>query len=294
MRSWLYWWVLVCATWTSSCFEALRWEHQSLHLRYDAATDTARVLVVYEGVSRGTDGTTAMRAVEAIAAKKRYFALVDWPFEFDLDGAVKDVDLEREITESRAADTQDPRIAVLELARGITVLEAGAFVADQKLALAQVVKLPQFGAFVERLNDWCNANISQPGDVSRPSDLTEEEWSAWRAKAARKERWLVLTPDALEVRFPYSPRLLAEAVVALHRSPNVGTAVFDSLDELAVENGEIVFRFHADQDGVLSFRFGPPHGRPTAYSDELRQAVESAGTQLEPVELEDAISDFRK
>lgn len=297
MRAWKLWVVAFLAMWTSSCFEAMRWESQDIHLKYDAETDTARVLLVYEGVfagkSEGEEFETAVKAVKAIAAKKRYFALIDWPFEVDLDGSVRDTDFQSVIEVTTATDPNSPKLTLLKLLSGIEVTDAHVFVDEHtKLVVVQELRLPRFSKFIAAGNAWFSQETA--ADEGPGPNFTAAEWATWRAKAAKGTPWGNVTSTAMEFRAPYGPRWLAQAIKELAAGEPFGPGIVGALSEIAVENGEVVFRALADESKTFHFHFGPPHGEPHEFDAELAARLEEDGMEFQREQIESYAERFQR
>lgn len=282
MRSWLFWLVLACATWSSSCIDVMRWERQDVLLRYDPKTDVAELLLVYDDVYAGPEGGAdlerAVAVVEAIAAKKRYFAIADWPLEFDLDGCVKGADLDP--VKPFAEDSllpDSPEALATEFFRGVEVTEASLHLEGPGyLALVQRIRLPHFSLAVRAANLALSRAIG--ADTGSWSAFTESEWNAWREYARSGKPWITVEQDGLAFRAPHGAHWLAALMrqIAASDDDPLTAGLAQALTELALDDGLAVFVWNADEANVITFRFGAPHGtQKTADSGLARRIADS-------------------
>lgn len=287
MRSWLFWIALCCATWTGSCIDAMRWERQDVHLRYDARTDVAELLIVYDDVFAGPKGVVqALRVVEAVGAKKRYFAIGDWPAEFDLDECVAGAGANPlESLAKRSPPPGSPEALAIEFFRGVEVIEASLHLEGPGfLSLVQHIRLPHFSLAVRTANLALSREIAE--STATAAEFTETEWNAWREHARSGKPWIAVGGEGLEFRAPHGSRWLARllGVVASGEDQPVVAGVASALSELALQDGLAVFRWKPDESGIITLHFSAPHGDPKRADSELAERVAESGLPLERAE----------
>ncbi|MCK6447537.1 MAG: hypothetical protein L6Q99_14190 [Planctomycetes bacterium] len=291
MRSWLFWLVLVSATWTSSCIEVMRWERQDVFLRYDARADVAELLLVYDDVYSGSENTAAAeRTVEAIAARKRYFAIGDWPLEFDLDECV--IDADSNPIRSWATDSPppgSPEALAIEFFRGVEVTEASLHLEGPGyLSVVQRIRLPRFSLVVQAANLALSRGIL--ADTGTGSAFTESEWQAWRDHARSGDPWITIGADGLEFRAPHGAHWLAALMrhVAKEADDAAVAGMAQALTELALADGLAVFRWNSDETHTITLHFGAPHGARKSADSALARRIANSQLPLEHKETAEA------
>ncbi|MCC6408558.1 MAG: hypothetical protein IT453_15455 [Planctomycetes bacterium] len=288
MRRWQLWIVAWLVTFTGSCIEVVRWKQQDVYLKYDAAADTAEMLLVYDKVFAGKRGDEALaratHAVEAIAAGSRYFVIADWPLEFELDGDVRGEDSKLlDALAKRAPEPGSPEELGLEFLAGIEVRHASLHLSpDRGLAIVQHVRLPRFSLAVRAVNAALSREYAAQEDPT--GDFTPEEWSAWREYARSGKPWLAVTESGFEFRAPYGGHWLAALMKYCAESRHdegFTPGVAGALTELAVEDGEAIFRWRTDDTGAVHFRFPMPDAKKELDENSLALAIAASTVKLE-------------
>ncbi|MBI5435072.1 MAG: hypothetical protein HZA52_19715 [Planctomycetes bacterium] len=288
MRNWQLWIVAWLVTFSGSCIEVVRWKQQDVYVKYDAASDTADMLIVYDRVFAGSEGrdglARATHAVEAIAAKSRYFVIADWPFEFELDGDVRGAS--SKLLEALAEPTPEPgspEALGLQFLAGIEIRHASLHLAhDRRLTIVQHVRLPQFSIAVKAANAALSRTYA--AQQAPDGDFTPEEWSAWREYARSGKPWITVAETGFEFRAPYGSHWLAALMkfIAEREHDEAFTpGIAGALTELAVEGGEAIFRWRTDDTGAVHLRFPMPHGKKELDEDSLALAIAASNLELE-------------
>jgi hypothetical protein len=305
MRAWRFWVVAFLALWTSSCFElrSIRWESQDVYLKYDAQSDTAEMLLVYNKVfARDPDShdmCVAIWAVEAIAARKRYFVIADWFGEFDPDDVLHldeaDDGGEEDQVPRDAVDPTSTEARAAEFARGIEIADAAVFRnALGELAIAQRVRMPHFSVLTSVVNAGISNSLSEGTAADGP--FTDAEFAAWRARAASGAPWFSVAPGSIEFRAPFGSRWMAELMRTIADPGNAPLvpALTGALTEIAVEGGDVAFRWNADETQTLHLHFGTPRGHPKDYEPDLSGYLETRGMKIERRDSDEFVRAFRR
>ncbi|MCE9592847.1 MAG: hypothetical protein K8S98_01530 [Planctomycetes bacterium] len=287
-----------------ACFhvEVLTWEAQDLHLQYDAKTDVARMLLIHENVSSADDGSDgclrAAGALEAIASRKRFFTLGDFPFEIDLDGAVPDA-LMHPLEEPDDGDPRTPLARCFaDSLQGVKVIDAKLLLHRGKLAFVQTIEFPKFSALVACTNDAFTSAVSTTETPDESAGFTPEEWGAWRRRARSGTPWIEVRGDGLTFRAPHGPRWLAAFLGDLYRDVGKDQIAFiaglaAALTEVAFENGDVAFRWNAPEGRPLHLHFGRP---ANTRDDEgaLNATLLARGRSIVPGDLEEIARSFAR
>ncbi len=293
MRVWIYLAVVLASFGTSSCLfqlEHLRFAGQEVQLRYDAKSDSADLLLVYDGLmSVGTAEThvaDAERHVQQMLAHRRYFVIGDWPLEMDLDANAADdtlnpvVQLEKLDPKPDSADAR-----MIEFLRGISVVDAKTF-ADKfgRLSLYQRFRLPKFSRFIAALHGELAEMMLAPTASRGEGDtfFDEPTWKAWIDRAKRGDSWIKFDGPRLDVDLLASPRAIAVLVSSIAADDKrVFSHVLDSLAEVEPRSNGIKLRWIADEHGRWKFTLGRPgEGTHDLEDSALENHMRSNGLDL--------------
>lgn len=265
--------VLVVFALLAAC-RSFDFERQQVFLRYSPETDVLDALLVYEGVgsTKGKPEETekASRVLRAIGAGRRHVLLFDWPFDFDLEEIVKELDAEQEL-----------QLRFLTYQPSIEVPEAR-FLLDERerLCLIQRVRVRDASAGLRLVDALTNRLLLEElseSDRGDGSDLLDDPLTRelMRRRAEDQGVWARFDGTSLVVSVPMTPQAAATQLRQLQTALSEHDAwkdafLLDSLSGILVDGEGLRLTFAPAADGWIAFtRTEPSYTYRPTVAEEL-------------------------
>jgi hypothetical protein len=270
----------------ASACRSFDFERQEVYLRYRPDADVLDVVLAYQGVGATQDeeavvaGTTA--TLQDIARGQRHFIVWDWPFDFDLDSIVEELQRKPRDPGDEYAGFQS---ALLEYQTHVE-MTAARFLrdADGRLCLLQRLRCERGARLLQVLDLGLNAWVLEESGEDEPEITADVRTDAlFLARARRGGSWARFDGLELEVSIPMTPeqaalqleRLVARTAASAP-SEEALERLFEPLLALSVTGEELRLRFAPAADGWIRFTL-PPDGergyRP-AVAERMGAALE--------------------
>lgn len=177
----------------------LKISEYEMHFRYDHRGDALDLLLIYKGITVSRDDPeTLKKAVatsrEFLAGKRRFVVFFGTPWEFDLDGAARDL-------------SGDERARILEALGGWKLQGCGSFLDEaRRLSAWQLFRVEGCSRTVKVLNNLLSKAVLESirgGEFARDSTtLDERDRELWRKRAEGGGPWLWLDGPELVFDVP--------------------------------------------------------------------------------------------
>ena len=275
--------LLVCLLLVPAC---VRLSRQRVSVSYDAAGDTLRVLIFYDGVHDSGDQNKGTDQLPEFAANGDIM-LGDWPFHIQTAN-IKAAGID----ESKPEAVRRLALAVIKNYRSRPL---GHYTdASGRIGAAQAITLTEASKLIELVNEAINEAILKEGMGDGPSEL-QRTIRLWVAAAQKKHRWLRLNGQSLEIELPVS-----EPEWAVVRA-DILTRAMDQLKNRSKADHRHIAQMLTSAPlslmqsrGKLTLRLGDPDGPFTARAairDEAPQNLVETVKAVAPVDLDAALAD---
>lgn len=233
----------------ASC-TSFEFQRQQILLRYEPETDVLDALLVYEGVGANKANEIAEDAAKLalIAGGRRHFVLLGWPFEFDLEDLVEDLDPEDTLAESFRAFVPDIHVVAVGFARG----------EEDELCLIQRVRIDHASTGLRLVDQALNRVIlreeeREPGSWTREFAPDAKMAELWLERARAGGSWIRFDGRAIVVSLPTTAR---EAALSLRKILETRdfVGISQGLTAVEISGAEARLRFDPAEDGWIQLR----------------------------------------
>ena len=186
----------------------LRFDRQEVMIRHSEELDQLEVLLIYHGVTAGSNGMPkALDSAAKLLAGREEFMVVDWPLYADISGWRESCE------ETLASSTEPEQITTarqqLELANHFEVTKVGIFLDDEeRLCGYQHLRIDHVTTLIAALNEWIHDQVRtmpEPDDgyLEEPS-FSRDTLALIRQKTEAGTPWLRLDKGVFHIDVPMS------------------------------------------------------------------------------------------